>query len=165
MNITKHTIFYILVSAALSNSCTNKNTTTEKETITTETEEMSNSQSALISLFEIPAFDVSRAVTFYENILGLDIEQLDMPEMKMGIFPYENQPVSGVIIESEGNTPSSNGVIIYFYGGDDLQEVLDKVEKNGGELVVPKTPHADESGFFALFRDTEGNQIGLHSPN
>jgi len=42
---------------------------------------------------------------------------------------------------------------------------LDKVEVNGGKVIVSKTAHADEIGFFALFLDTEGNKIGLHSPN
>ncbi len=45
-----------------------------------------------------------------------------------------------------------------------LQTVLDKVEENGGKIIVPKTVHADESGFFALFLDTEGNKLGLNSP-
>ena len=46
-----------------------------------------------------------------------------------------------------------------------FKSFLDKVEANGGEIIVQKTPHADESGFFALFLDSEGNRIGLHSPN
>ncbi|MFY0687580.1 MAG: hypothetical protein JXQ90_10475 [Cyclobacteriaceae bacterium] len=43
--------------------------------------------------------------------------------------------------------------------------MLDKVEENNGKIIVPKTPHADESGFFALYLDSEGNKIGLHSIN
>jgi len=45
------------------------------------------------------------------------------------------------------------------------QIILDKVEKNGGKIVTPKTPHADGNGYFALFLDSEGNRIGLHSPH
>jgi predicted enzyme related to lactoylglutathione lyase len=30
---------------------------------------------------------------------------------------------------------------------------------------MAKTAHADESGFFALFLDTEGNRLGLNSLN
>ena len=54
---------------------------------------------------------------------------------------------------------------IYFNGGDNLQNILDKVEKNGGKIIIPKTHHADEIGFFAIFLDSEGNKIGLHSAN
>jgi len=70
-----------------------------------------------------------------------------------------------VIVKGEGYTPSADGVTIYLNGGDNLQFILDKVEENGGEIIVPKTAHADESGYFAIFLDTEGNKLGLHSVN
>lgn len=120
---------------------------------------------SFISLFEIPATDVSRAVDFYQAILDITIEKMEIPGVEMGIFPYEGQMVTGVIIKGEGNKPSADGVTIYLNGGDNLQVMLDKVEKNGGTVVIPKTPHADESGYFALFLDTEGNRMGLNSPN
>lgn len=120
---------------------------------------------SFISIFEIPATQISRAVAFYQEILNIPIEKMDFPGMKMGLFPYENQAITGVIVEGEGNQPTVTGVSIYFNGGDNLQHILDKVEKNGGKIIVPKSLHADESGYFALFLDTEGNKIGLHSPN
>jgi hypothetical protein len=85
--------------------------------------------------------------------------------MEMGIFPYEEQMVTGVIVKGEDFKPSADGVTIYLNGGDNLQVILDKVEKNSGKIIVPKTPHADESGYFAMFLDSEGNKMGLHSPN
>lgn len=118
-----------------------------------------------ISLFEIPATDISRAVNFYQAILDVKIEKMKIPEMEMGIFPYKGQMVTGVIMKGEGFKPSADGVAIYLNGGDNLHTILDKVEKNGGKIIVPKTAHADESGFFALFLDTEGNKLGLNSPN
>mgnify|MGYP005982976629 CR=1 FL=1 len=117
------------------------------------------------SIIEIPATEMSRAVDFYQAILDITIEKMEFPEMQLGLFPTEEQAVVAVLMQGEGYTPSSNGVTIYLDGGDDLQGILDKVEKNGGTIVAPKTPHADESGFFALFLDTEGNKLGLHSPN
>ena len=118
-----------------------------------------------ISIFEIPATDISRAIEFYQAILDINIEKMEMPGMEMGILPYEEQAVTGVIMKGEGFQPSADGVTIYLDGGDNLQVILDKVEKNGGEIIVPKTSHADESGYFALFLDSEGNKMGLHSPN
>jgi predicted enzyme related to lactoylglutathione lyase len=120
---------------------------------------------SFVSIFEIPATDISRAINFYQSILDIKIEEIDMPGMQMGVFPYDGQVVTGVILKGEGYTPSRNGVTIYLNGGDNLQIVLDKVGRNGGEIVVPKTLHGDESGYFALFLDTEGNRVGLHSPN
>ena len=118
-----------------------------------------------VSIFEIPATEISRAVDFYRGILDIKIEKMDFPGMQMGLFPSEGQVTFGVIIQGEDYTPSANGVTIYLDGGDNLQVILDKVEKKGGKIVVPKTLHADESGYFAILIDTEGNRIGLHSPH
>ena len=130
-------------------------------TVTQSTKDMNS----FVSIFEIPATDISRAVNFYQTILGIKIEKMDFPGMEMGIFPYEEQVVTGVIIKGEGYQPSADGVTLYLNGGQDLQVILDKVEKNGGKILVPKSPHADESGYFAIFIDSEGNKMGLHSPN
>ena len=118
-----------------------------------------------LSLFEIPATDISRAIDFYKNLLDIEIEKMSIPEMEMGILPYEEQAVTGIIVKGEGYQPSPNGVTIYLNGGNDLQTILDRVEPNGGQIILPKTAHADESGYFALFLDSEGNKMGLNSPN
>jgi predicted enzyme related to lactoylglutathione lyase len=66
---------------------------------------------------------------------------------------------------SKAKKSNADGVTVHFNGGDNLQVILDKVEKSGGRILIPKTIHADESGYFATFIDSEGNKIGLHSPN
>ena len=118
-----------------------------------------------ISIFEIPATDISRAIEFYQAILDMNIEKVEMPGMEMGILPYEEQAVTGVILKEEGLRPSADGVTIYLNGGENLQIILDRIEKNGGKIVIPKTAHADDMGYFAIFLDSEGNKMGLHSPN
>ena len=90
---------------------------------------------------------------------------MDGEGMQMGILPYEGEMVTGVIIKAEGYKPSANGVTIYLNAGENLQVVLDRVEKNGGKIIIPKTAHADESGYFAIFLDSEGNKLALNSPN
>jgi len=49
---------------------------------------LTNNMNSFISIFEIPATEISRAVNFYQAILDIQIEKMDMPEMQMGIFPY-----------------------------------------------------------------------------
>ena len=139
-------------------------------TVHAQAENLSNGQESinmksLVSIFEIPATDISRAIKFYQEILNIEIQPMEFQGMEIGLFPYEDQMVTGVIVKGEGYQPSANGVTLYLNGGDNLQDILDLVEKNGGEVLVPKTPHADESGYFAIFFDTEGNKMGLHSPN
>ncbi len=149
-------------------SCTNPNPNKTNSEITTK-DTLTNSKvkemNSYISMFEIPATDISRAVNFYQTILDLKIEKMDVEGMQMGILPYEGQMVTGVIIKADGYKPSADGVTIYLNGGDNLQIILDKVEKNGGKIISPKTAHADGSGFFAIFIDSEGNKMALNSPN
>jgi predicted enzyme related to lactoylglutathione lyase len=147
-------------------ACDNqKKSNSEQLPVDLSVKKTTNSMNSFVSIFEIPATEISRAVGFYQEILAINIDQMDVQGMQMGIFPYEGQMITGVIIKGDGYRPSADGVTIYLNGGDNLQIILDKVEKNGGKIVVPKTLHADESGYFAMFLDTEGNKIGLHSPN
>jgi uncharacterized protein len=45
----------------------------------------------------------------------------------------------------------------------DLNESLDRVTAAGGEVMLSKTALPPGKGYFAHFRDSEGNRIGLHS--
>ena len=155
----------LLVVLFLGSTACGTKTTSETETQTSDTtaQEPIMNMNSYVSIFEIPATDISRAINFYQEILDIKIEKMAFPGFEMGLLPYENQMVTGVIMKGEGYTPSTEGVTNYLNGGDDLQVVLDKVEKNGGQILMPKTPHADESGYFALFIDSEGNRLGLHS--
>ena len=147
-------------------SCTNSNKS-NSESITKDslTNSKVKSMNSYISMFEIPATDISRAVNFYQAILDIKIEKMDVPGMQMGILPYEGQLVTGVIIKADGYKPSADGVTIFLNGGENLQIILDKVEKNNGKIVTLKTAHADGNGFFAIFIDSEGNKMALNSPN
>ncbi len=160
----KKSILYTAIILSFNiTACKNQNKSkTETISVKSNIDQQTKEMNSYISIFEIPATDITRAVNFYQAILDIYIEKIEMPGMEMGIFPYEEQMVTGVIVKTEGDKPSANGVTIYLNGGDNLQIILDKVEKNGGEIMVPKSPHADESGYYALFLDSEGNKIGLH---
>lgn len=120
-----------------------------------------------ISWFEIPATDLARATRFYEAIFGVSLIPMDMDNIKMRMFPLDDMmnDVGGAVVDSGGfHKPSlTEGPLIYLNGNPDLQLVLDKVEAAGGKIMVPKTEISPEYGFMAVFIDTEGNRIGLHS--
>jgi predicted enzyme related to lactoylglutathione lyase len=116
----------------------------------------------LISIAEIPATDFSRAVKFYQAILDIRIEEVDMAGTQMGVLPVDVGTVSVVIVKGD-DKPTTEGAVLYLNAGDDLQPMLGKVEQNGGRVIVPKTEISPEMGYFALFIDTEGNKLGLHS--
>jgi predicted enzyme related to lactoylglutathione lyase len=119
-----------------------------------------------ISWFEIPSSNLIRATNFYETIFGITFNPLDLPNIKMRMFPVEDMMgVGGAIVDSGGfHKPSAtDGPLIYLNGNPDLQKVLDKVEDAGGKILVPKTEISPEYGYMAVIIDTEGNRIGLHS--
>ena len=119
-----------------------------------------------ISWFEIPSTDLARATKFYETIFDIKLNPLDLPEIKMRLFPLEDNMngVGGAIVDSGGfHKPSStDGPLLYLNANPDVQNVLDKVEAAGGKIIVPKMS-IGEYGFMGAFIDTEGNRIALHS--
>jgi uncharacterized protein len=119
-----------------------------------------------ISWFEIPAKDLNRATKFYEEIFGLSLFAMDLPNIKMRMFPIDDPSgIGGAVVDSGGfhNPSKTDGPLIYLNGNPDLQNILDKVEAAGGSVMVPKTEISPEYGFMAVIIDTEGNRIGLHS--
>lgn len=115
-----------------------------------------------LNWFEIPVSDFARAKGFYEAVLGITIAPMPMGPLTMGMLSSDPTAVGGAIVHGEG-TPSQSGTLVYLNGGDDLAPMLARVEPAGGSVVVPKTEIGNGFGFFALFVDTEGNKVGLHS--
>lgn len=120
-----------------------------------------------ISWFEIPAVDLERAQKFYETLFGVSLIPMDMPNIKMRMFPIQDMQngVGGAVVDSGGfHKPSAtDGPLIYLNGNPDVQKILEKVEAAGGKILVPKTQISPEHGHMAVLIDTEGNRIGLHS--
>jgi predicted enzyme related to lactoylglutathione lyase len=119
-----------------------------------------------ISWFEIPTQDIDRAAKFYEGIFDIALIPLDVQQVKMRMFPIENQMgVGGALCHNKEfyKPSSSDGPLIYLNANPDVQNVLDKIEAAGGKIIVPKTHISPEYGYMAVFIDTEGNRIALHS--
>lgn len=116
-----------------------------------------------INWFEIPASNFERACKFYGNLFSSDIHQQELMGMQMGFLPSGNQEVGGAVVSGPGYQPSMQGALVYLNGGDDLAETLGRVEGAGGKIEVPKTKISDEIGFMAIFHDSEGNRVALHS--
>ncbi len=119
-----------------------------------------------ISWFEIPTADINRAQKFYETIFGIEMTPLDLPQIQMRMFPLENpMGVGGALTYNTGfyKPSATDGPLVYLNGNPDVQNILDKVEAAGGKIMVPKTEISPEYGHMAVFIDTEGNRVALHS--
>ncbi len=120
----------------------------------------------ILNWFEIPATDLARAQRFYETVFDVKMELMDLPELQMVMFPYDQNDrklSGGALVKSEFHKPSDNGVVIYFNGDPDLNIPLGRVEEAGGKIMMHKTKISDQIGYMAFFKDSEGNSIALHS--
>ncbi len=112
--------------------------------------------------FEIPVTDIHRAIQFYKAVFNFDFS-LDMIDgNEMALFPLiENGlGISGALAKGETYKPSLNGTLVYF-GSSDIDQTLEKVLQNGGQILYPKTS-VGALGFVAEFEDCEGNRIALY---
>ncbi len=118
----------------------------------------------LITWFDIPAEDINRAVSFYNKVLGSDLQVMDFNGINMAMFSEDKAITSGAIVQSDFNSPSETGSTVYFWV-DDLDGTISKVEGAGGVVLQSKTKISDEHGFYGLIKDSEGNRVGLHGMN
>ena len=118
-----------------------------------------------VSWFEIPVKDFSRAVTFYEMIFETTLQVFPVNEvLKMALLPAEEGTVGGALVQHPHfYRPSHDGTVVYLNANPDIQPVLDRLEKNGGKIIIPKRQISPDRGYMAVFEDCEGNRVALHS--
>lgn len=120
---------------------------------------------ATVSHFEIPARDMERAARFYREVFGWTVEAL----------PWEGPPyykVRGSVAEDRpgregidgGLLPAGQGIehplLMIHISEAELTACLDRIVAAGGRIDLPATP-IETMGFYARFRDPEGNLLGL----
>lgn len=122
----------------------------------------------MVGWFEIPVTDMNRAKKFYETVFDIEISVHDMNELVMGWFPFAEgkSGASGSLVKHKDfYYPSENKGTLVYFSCEDLQIQLDKVETAGGVVLQPKKEIGGGHGYMALFLDSEGNRIALHSQN
>jgi hypothetical protein len=113
--------------------------------------------------FEIPADDVTRARAFYEKTFGWTIKQFPMPAGGPEYYGVttrkkgEDGIDGGLMKRNMPGQPFANYVSVKSI--DDFNE---KIQANGGVIVMPKQEIAPGMGWIAVFKDPEGNLMGLH---
>jgi uncharacterized protein len=117
----------------------------------------------LLNWIEIPVADMKRAVSFYGEILEIELHQFTMGPIEYALFPSQDRHNCGALARGDGYLPGIQGPVVYLNGGNDLQDVLDRVADAGGQVLAPKQFVTDDIGYVAFIRDSEGNKIGLHS--
>lgn len=119
----------------------------------------------MVGWFEIPVTDMERAKSFYNKVFNVNIQLEDFGGVLMGWFPFVDgkKGASGSLIQHKSYIPDDKkGVLIYF-SSVDVNDEISRIEVAGGKIVQPKTMISKDIGYMALFIDSEGNRIALHS--
>lgn len=111
--------------------------------------------------FELPFDDAERANKFYADVFGWQSTKWDGPEeYYLQNTGGDDEPygIGGALI-SRGAAVNSGGTLVVI-NVDDLDAYVAKVTAAGCEIVTPRTA-IPGLGYFANFRDTEGNVVGM----
>lgn len=121
----------------------------------------------VVGWFEIPVSNMQRAITFYEQVFGFSLTRQTMGPLDMAWFPWVQTGLGSpgsLVCAPAHYKPSADGTLVYFTAhSGDLSKELSRVEPAGGKVLQQKTLITEDIGFMALFLDTEGNRIALHS--
>ncbi|WP_298239154.1 VOC family protein [uncultured Algibacter sp.] len=119
----------------------------------------------MVGWFEIPVTNMDRAKAFYDEVFSINVSVQDFGGTLMAWFPFaEGSPgASGSLILNKAYVPSeSKGVLVYF-SSENVDTEINRVESNGGKIIQAKTQISPDIGYMAIFIDSEGNRIALHS--
>lgn len=119
----------------------------------------------VVGWLEIPCSDIERAAKFYGSLFNGEMKIEADGKRRTAMLPG-TQPdgVGASLTQIDGFEPGANGPLAYLDAGEDLTPMLARVEPSGGTILMPRTDMGNDFGFFATFRDTEGNTLALYSP-
>ncbi len=115
-----------------------------------------------INWFEIPVTDFERAISFYENVLDINLQRENMDDINLAIFPADETAIAGAIVKADFLKPGEQGSLVYLNVEGMMDAVIERAQAQGSNVLFPKT-HIGEPGYIAHISDSEGNKIGLHS--
>ena len=114
--------------------------------------------------FEIPVYDMKRAMAFYEKVFGFDFQLEEIHSNQMALMPFEvdGAGISGALAKGETYKPSPHGTLIYLRS-ESISKTLELAQLAGAKVLFPKTKAGDYA-YVAEIEDSEGNRIGLMEP-
>jgi predicted enzyme related to lactoylglutathione lyase len=108
--------------------------------------------------FEINADDPLRAKKFYEDVFNWKIEKWEGPMEYWMMYTGEEdeEGIGGGLQKRE----EPGDQIFNYIKVSSVDEFAKKIEKSGGSLETPKIT-VPGIGYFYMFKDTEGNKLGI----
>ena len=111
--------------------------------------------------FEFNTSDPERSDAFFSEVFGWKVSKWEGgPDYWLATTgPEGDVGIDGAIMRSQDGTPRTVNTIEVA----SVDEAAERVAAAGGQVVVPKQA-IPGMGYFAQFRDCEGNRVGLWSP-
>ena len=108
---------------------------------------------------EITSSDLERSLAFYEGVFGWKKAPADLHNYIVlsvpSDCPYGISLVPGI--------PSTKGRgIVLYYGLENPEEIIDRVEDNGGKILMGPQ-RLPGYGMIYQFKDPDGNVFGIFS--
>lgn len=115
----------------------------------------------VVNWFELPVRDLARATAFYAEVLDRELEIATHGSETLTVFGSAKDGAGGALISEPKREPSEHGARIYMPIAD-ITAALIRAREAGGTIVKEKTS-IGPMGFIGLFRDLDGNVVGLHA--
>ncbi|WP_116115347.1 VOC family protein [Austwickia chelonae] len=121
--------------------------------------------------FEIHAADVPRAVAFYQQVFGWQMQDWSeyVGAPYYGVVTGEDgEPgINGAIMQRQTPNPEVGGPVagaVLTVGTEDYDALASRIEEAGGTVAMEKfaLPGMAWQGYY---HDTENNVFGLHQPD
>jgi len=113
-----------------------------------------------VTHIEIPAPDLEKAVAFYSTLFNWQIEI--QPLGDYAFFRIGTTQTGGGFDATLKPAEEKYGVQVTI-DVDDVTIKLAEIENAGGKTILSKTAIPGGHGFYACFRDPNGNYLQLHS--
>lgn len=105
----------------------------------------------------LPVQDMERAVGFYRDVIGLDVE--------MQSAEWTELEAGGLSIGLNGREPagaSADGGAVISFRTDDIEAEVERLQGKGARFTGGVSSY--EWGSLAPFKDSEGNDLQLYMP-
>lgn len=103
---------------------------------------------------ELSSRDLTESAKFYQDLFGWKTEMV--PEMNYATWEAGEAPMGGF------NPPdmSKPGEVLIYIDSENIDADLKRAESLGGTVLREKT-EIPKIGWFGIFKDPTGNQVGL----
>ncbi|MDP8240178.1 MAG: VOC family protein [Candidatus Hatepunaea meridiana] len=104
---------------------------------------------------EIFARDLAESAKFYGDLFGWNTSPQDA-----GYLSWKDTAGNSGGFTTAG-APITNPAATFYIKVEDIPAMLEKITRHGGVIIRQKTDIGGNYGFYALFRDLAGNNVGL----